>query len=610
MNAVSASSDQDDPPAARLARLREALRRQNLDGLLVPSSDEQLNEYVGDHARRLRWLTGFDGSTGLAIVLRDSAALVVDSRYVRQATEQTAGGGWQVVEGGMPFLKGWISSILPPGATIGYDPRLHSWSFIDTLTMALAGTGIAIVPLEVNPVDALWRDRPLAPNAGIRIHPLELAGVPAAEKRRTLAQRLRDGGCDAAILASPESTAWLFNVRGADTPHSPVAAAVTIATSSGGATLFVAAPQVSAEMQVHLGEQVETRPLAHLPDALATLAGDRVMIDPDRTPAALVLAAQAAGVRLVEQVDPIIAMRARKNPAEIAGHRRAQGRDAAVLAEMLYWLSTEGPRGVIAELDVVRFLAERRGAFPQFYAESFPTIAAAGANGAMVHYTPSAESNRTIESGDLVLIDSGGQYVDGTTDVTRTIWIGPQGPPAHLRERYTRVLKGHIALATAIFPDGTPGAHLDGFARRPLWAAGLDYPHGTGHGVGSFLSVHEGPQRIARPRSCREADEEPLRAGMIVSNEPGHYRAGEYGMRIENLMLVETRIASDADVGTLGFETLSFAPLDRALIDISLLTPDERTWIDAYHMATLAIAGPSASPDVRNWLESVCAPLA
>jgi len=409
------------------------------------------------------------------------------------------------------------------------------------------------------------------------------------------------------VLAALDSIAWTFNVRGADVSHTPVALAYALVNSDGTADLFVAGEKVGPDVAQHLGNGVRLHERADFPAALARLGGKTVAVDPERSVAAIFEALDQGGAKIVSHRDPTVLPRAIKNKVEISGHQAAQARDGAAIARFLKWVEAEAPRGELDELKASDRLEAYRAESGLLKDLSFDSISGSGPNGAIVHYKASPETNRPLEMNSLYLIDSGGQYADGTTDITRTLAIGT--PTKEMRDRFTRVLKGHIALATAIFPKGVRGSQLDSFARRPLWEAGLDYAHGTGHGVGSFLSVHEGPQRISPAGSSQSGGDEPLQAGMILSNEPGYYKAGAYGIRIENLVLVVEKPQPAADKETLGFETLTFAPIERRLIVREMLLPTERAWLDAYHADVVAKIGPQLSDDDRAWLEAACAPL-
>lgn len=590
--------------SVRLDALRTELARRGLDGFVVPISDEHMSEYVGAYAQRLQWLTGFNGSAGTAVVLRDRAAIFVDGRYTLQVRDQVDSGQWEYASVPETSPAKWLGEQAPEGARIGYDPWLHSKGWADAAAKALAKRGAELEAVDGNPVDAVWQDRPAASNAPAIPHDEALAGRSSADKRGEIARWLVQEGLDAVVVPALDSIAWLLNIRGSDVERTPVALSFVIAHADGTADLFIAPEKVTPELSAHLGNAVRVAPREAFEPALAALAGKRVAVDPDHAVAAIFAALEGTGAEVVAASDPCTLPKAIKNEAEQAGHRAAQKRDGAAVSRFLHWLSVEAPRGTVDELGAAARLQAFREDTGCLRNLSFDTISGAGPNGAIVHYRVSEETNRPLEPGSVYLVDSGGQYPDGTTDITRTVWIGPGAPGAEVRDRFTRVLKGHIALARATFPKGTVGSQLDTLARRSLWEAGIDYAHGTGHGVGSFLSVHEGPQRIGKTGGNQE-----LLPGMIVSNEPGYYKTGAYGIRIENLVLVEERAIDGAEGEWRGFETLTHVPIDRTLIDAALLDRDERAWLDAYHAGVLALIGPQLEGAARDWLERACAPL-
>jgi len=588
----------------RLKALREELARRRLDGFVVPLTDEHMSEYVGAYAQRLAWLTGFEGSAGSAVVLPAEAAIFVDGRYTLQVREQVDGALWSYQSVPETSVAEWLKAHASEGARIGYDPWLHSKGWVKAAREALAKNKAELVAVDTNPVDAIWPDRPLPSRARLIIHPDSLAGRNASDKRAAIADELKEKRADTVVLSALDSIAWAFNIRGQDVERTPVGLAYAAINADGTADLFVDPEKVSDDVVSHLGNAVRVRPRNAFPGWLSSQAGKAVLADPDRAVAAIFDALESSGARIIEARDPVVLPKAIKNPAEIAGHKAAQLRDGAALSRFLRWLSSEAPKGELTEMSAAERLHQFRRDTGELRDLSFDTISGAGPNGAVVHYRASEKTNRPITQGSLYLVDSGGQYADGTTDVTRTIAIGQ--PTAEMRDRFTRVLKGHIALARAVFPKGTRGGQLDVLARQFLWEAGVDYAHGTGHGVGSYLSVHEGPQRIA---TVSGAGDEPLAPGMIVSNEPGYYKAGEFGIRIENLVLVEPREIAGAEREMYGFETLTLAPIDRALIDTSMLDAAERGWVDRYHATVLARLGPLMSMDEHHWLSDVCAPL-
>jgi len=588
---------------ARLAALRDQLKRERLDGFVVPLTDEHMSEYVGSYAQRLAWLTGFQGSAGSAVVLPQEAAIFTDGRYTLQVRAQVDGHHWSYESVPETSVADWLKEHAPSGGRIGYDPWLHTRDWASKARTALAEVGAELVPVARNPVDAVWDDRPEPSKAHLVVQPDSLAGQSSAAKRQEIADWLRAQKADLVVLSALDSIAWTFNVRGKDIDHTPVALAFALVNEDGTADLFVAGEKIDADVRQHLGNGVRLHERDAFEPFLANLGGKSVAVDPERSVAAIFESLRSAGAKIVEKRDPALLPKALKNAVEISGHRAAQARDGAAVSRFLHWLSAEAPKGGLDELTAAARLEQFRRDGGDLRDLSFDTISGAGPNGAVVHYRASEETNRPIEPGILYLVDSGGQYVDGTTDITRTVAIGT--PTAEMRERFTLVLKGHIALARALFPQGTRGNQLDILARQYLWRQGLDYAHGTGHGVGAYLSVHEGPQRIA----TFGGGDEPLRPGMILSNEPGYYKTGEYGIRIENLVLVVERDVPGAEKKMLGFDTLTFVPIDRNLIDTDMLDDAERLWLDDYHHQVVAIVGPQLEGDARTWLEAACRPL-
>ena len=593
--------------ADRLAALRAQLAEDRLDGFVVPLTDEHMSEYVGSYAQRLEWLTGFKGSAGSAVVLPQEAAIFTDGRYTLQVRSQVSGDQWSFESVPETSISAWLKEHAPQGGRIGYDPWLHSRDWVRQAGEALRARNAELVAVARNPIDIVWQDRPEASKARLVIQPDALAGRSSADKRTAIADWLGKIGADAAVLAALDSIAWTFNVRGADVSHTPVALAYALVHADGTADLFVAGEKIGSDVAHHLGNGVRLHERADFEGALRALGAKTVAVDPERSVAAIFEALEAGGATIVNHRDPTVLPRAIKNPVEIAGHQAAQARDGAAMARFLKWIDDEAPKGGLDELTASDRLEAFRAEGGLLKDLSFDSISGAGPNGAIVHYKASPETNRPFDQNSLYLIDSGGQYADGTTDITRTMAIGT--PTNEMRDRFTRVLRGHIALATAIFPKGVRGSQLDSFARRPLWEAGLDYAHGTGHGVGSFLSVHEGPQRISPAGSSQSGGDEPLQAGMILSNEPGYYKAGAYGIRIENLVLVVEKPQPGAEKEVLGFETLTFAPIERRLIVTAMLLPAELAWLNAYHVQVLAKIGPQLDADHRAWLEAACAPL-
>lgn len=587
---------------ARLKALREQMSKDGLDGFVVPICDEHMSEYVGEYAQRLAWLTGFGGSAGSAVVLQDKAAIFVDGRYTIQVRDQVDGNLYEYVGTAEQNVIDWLGANTPEGASVGYDAWLHTQDWAKSASAKLEKSGAKLVAVSSNPIDTVWEDQPEPSLAKLDVQPDEFAGKTSAEKRAEIAEWLREEGLDATVVAALDSVAWAFNIRGKDISNTPVPRGYAIVKSDGNADLFVAPEKLTDEVRVHLGNEVGVRGYDEFSRALAEYKDRKVGVDPERSVAAIFEKLGQAGATIVKKRDPTILAKAIKNDAEVNGHRAAQARDGAALTRFLHWFS-ENALNDQDELSVAAKLAEFRGRSDKLMDLSFRTISGAGPNGALCHYSVNEETNRPIEDGTLYLVDSGGQYRDGTTDVTRTMAVGV--PTKEMIKRYTQVLQGHIALATAVFPKGTTGGQLDILARQYLWADGVDYAHGTGHGVGAYLSVHEGPQRIAAFGGFNE----PLVAGMICSNEPGYYKTDAFGIRIENLILVEDRKIEASEQEMLGFETLTYAPLDRRLIDIDILSEVQRQWVDNYHQQVLEIVGPQIEGEALDWLKQQCAAL-
>ncbi len=585
-----------------LPRVRERMAAHGLDGFLVPHEDEHQNEYLPPANDRLGWLTGFTGSAGAAVVLKDKAAIFVDGRYTLQVRDQVDERAFEIrdlVDGGVPL---YLETASKKGAVIGYDPKLHSPDSLAGLRLAADRAGAVLKPMSHNPIDEAWgAERPAQPQAQVDPHPREYTGEDSAAKRERLGAQLAAMGADAAVITAPASIAWLFNVRGGDVIRTPLPLGQAILNKDGTAQLFLDPAKVNDELRAWLGNGVSLESDAALPAALDSMSAGHVVVDPAQSSAWYFDRLERAGAHVIRAQDPCTLPRACKNATEVEGSRKAHARDGAALTRFLHWTATEAQTTLPSEIEVVEKLEGFREATGALRDLSFDTIAGAASNGAIVHYRPTRRLAKHAESGSLLLVDSGAQYLDGTTDVTRTIAIGE--PSQEMRERFTLVLKGHIALASIRFPAGTTGSALDILARAPLWSAGLDYDHGTGHGVGSYLGVHEGPQRIAKaPNNV------PLKPGMIVSNEPGYYKTGGYGIRIENLQVVtEAQPILGGERPMMGFETLTLAPIDRNLIVAALLTPPERDWLNAYHARVLAVVGPQVEPEVRAWLEKACA---
>ncbi len=591
--------------APRLAALRAELANRGVHGFLIPRADEHQGEYVPKRAERLSWLTGFTGSAGLSIVLMEKAAVFVDGRYTLQVKNQTDTTLFETLDLMNDGPANWIEANLPNGARLGYDPWLHTQGAIERLRISVERAGGTLAPLSPNPLDQVWPDQRAPPHARAVPHPIVLAGETSESKRGRLAEDLKKRSTDAAVLTLPDSICWLLNIRGADVPHTPFALSFAVLNADSSVDLFLDPRKSSPELAAHLGNQVRVRAPSEFPPALDALKGKTVLADPQWAASFIFDRLERAGAKIVRASDPCQLPKACKNEAELEGTRKAHVRDGAALSRFLAWFAREAPSGKLTEIDAVEKLESFRHATGVLKDLSFDSISGAGPNGAIVHYRVTKKTNRRIEAGQLFLIDSGAQFQDGTTDVTRTIAVGT--PTPEMRDRFTRVLKGHIQLALARFPEGTTGAQLDAFARRPLWDAGLDYGHGTGHGVGSYLSVHEGPQSIS-PRGTMQA----LKPGMICSNEPGYYKTGEYGIRIENLVVV--RDLGDIPGGEkkmLGFETITRVPIDLNLVEVGMLTDAERAWLNAYHANVRTALAPALAGDAQAnaWLSQATMPV-
>jgi Xaa-Pro aminopeptidase len=588
-------SETADPwqAAARVAQLRAELERRGLEGFVVPRADEHQNEYVAKSEERLAWLTGFTGSAGLAIVLKTRAAIFVDGRYTLQVREQVDGAVFSPQPLAEVTPEAWLEANLRPSWRLGYDPWLHTPAQVKRIEAAAKTAGASLVAVRNNPIDAIWLDRPHPPQGAVVLHPKRYSGEEARSKLARIALAL--GKADALLVSDPHAVAWAFNIRGHDLAHTPIALAYCLVPATGRPSLYIERAKLAQGVDDEIAGLAEIAEPAALLRDLERLGGARktIRFDAATVPAKLVYTFENSGGTADVGGDPIGMMKATKNDVELAGTRAAHLRDGAALTRFLAWLDAAAAKRTLTEIDAAQALETFRRATRKLKDISFPTIAAAGPNAAIPHYRVTEASNRTIGAG-IFLIDSGGQYRDGTTDVTRTLCVGR--PTAEMRDRFTRVLKGHIAIATAVFPKGTTGAQIDAFARRPLWEAGLDFDHGTGHGVGSYLSVHEGPPRISKLGTTA------LLPGMIVSNEPGYYKSGAWGIRIENLVVVVRRDIAGAEHEMLGFETITLAPIQRALVDAKLMTRREIDWLDAYHAQVRKTLSPLVEPGVRNWL--------
>jgi len=588
--------------AARVAELRAELRRCGLDGFVVPRADRQQNEYLPASEERLAWLTGFTGSAGTAVILDERAALFVDGRYTVQANTQVDGNIFSVEHLVEYPPEQWLEQNLKKNARIGYDPWLHTSEQAEKLRKACAVAGAELVAIDANPIDALWRNRPAPPVGAVTLREITLAGESAPGKLKRIRAELKKLRADALLVSDPQNVAWAFNIRGADVTHAPLALAFAVIPQEGRPALYVETAKLSNTVRHALEEFTDVRAPDDLARDLDSFKDKTFRLDQASASDAFTRLLAEHGGKPQRGADPIASLKATKNHAEILGSRAAHKRDGAAVSRFLAWFDREAPSGKLTEIDTVAALESFRRDTGALKDISFPTIAGAGPNGAIVHYRVTRASNRRIGRNELFLIDSGAQYEDGTTDITRTIVVGE--PSEEMRDRFTRVLKGHIAIATAVFPENTTGAQLDPLARTALWQAGLDFDHGTGHGVGSYLSVHEGPARISKLGAVA------LRRGMILSNEPGYYKTAAYGIRTENLVLV---IAAPEPVGAEkplnAFETLTLAPIDRRLVEVGMLSRKERVWFDSYHERVHEVLGPLVDVTTRKWLAAATRPL-
>ncbi len=603
-------ADEPLPVIERLAAVRRQLAAMGVDGFIVPRADEHQGEYVPLYARRLAWLTGFTGSAGLAAVLPEIAAIFVDGRYTLQAKAEVDPAAFVSHHLTQRPPGEWLAANMKAGQTLGFDPWLHTIEDVARLRAACEKAGAKLKALDANPVDAAWTRQPPMPIAPVVPFDLAFAGRSSADKRGELAGRLAAAAVDAVVITLPDSLAWLLNIRGGDVAYAPLPLGFAILHADRRLDLFMDPRKASPRLAAHLGNEVRLAPRDAFAPALAALTGKRVQADPASAPAWLFDRLEAAGAKLVKAADPSQAPKAKKSETELAGIRAAHVRDGAALTRFLAWFAATAPNGALTEIAAAAKLEEFRSGGEHFRGLSFPTIAGAGGNGAIVHYHASPATDQGIAPGQMFLLDSGAQYLDGTTDVTRTLFVGDanggggKGPSDEQRAAFTRVLKGHIALATVRFPVGTSGSQLDALARLPLWQAGMDYDHGTGHGVGHYLSVHEGPQRISKLPN-RVA----LEPGMVVSNEPGYYKAGAFGIRIENLVAVKDAASGPDGLPMLEFETLTLAPIERALVDAAMLTDDEAAWLDGYHAGVRETLTPLVDAETLAWLKTATAPI-
>ena len=591
--------------APRLAALRAELARRGLDGFIIPRADEHQGEYVPKRAERLAYITSFTGSAGVAVVLKDKAAIFVDGRYTLQVREQTDTKLFEPRDLTTEGPLAWLEVNLPKGSKLGYDPWLHSIAGVQMLKASVERASGMAVPTDGNPIDATWKDQPGPPLDKAAPYPAELAGESAEKKRTQIADAIKKAGADAAVITLPDSICWLLNMRGSDVSHTPFVLSFAIHNSDGSTDLFMDSLKSSPELVKHFGNAVRLHEPREFPPKLDALKGKTVIADPGMTASFVAERLKAAGARVKRAADPCQLPKACKNAAEVEGARKAHIRDGAALTRFLAWFEREAPKGGLDEIKAAEALEGFRREVNELLDLSFDSISGAGPHAALPHYRVTRSTNRAIKNNEIYLIDSGGQYPDGTTDVTRTMIVGK--PSEEMRDRFTRVLKGHIALALARFPEGTPGAALDTLARAPLWEMGLDYDHGTGHGVGAYLSVHEGPQNISKKTITQ-----PLMPGMICSNEPGYYKSGEYGIRIENLVVVTPgEKVPGGERPMMRFETITMAPIDLNLVEPKLLTEDEKAWLNTYHAEVRKKVGPHLASDTpaKAWLEQATRPI-
>jgi len=592
---------------ARVAALRALMKKSRLHAYLIPSADAHLNEYVPTFWRRREWISGFTGSAGDVVITLKKAALWTDGRYFLQAGDQLAGSGITLMKLGVPgtpTIPLWLSKQLGKGQRVGVDPRVLSLAQFAKMKGELADFSIELIPLERNLVDALWEDQPPAPVGPVEVHPVKYAGERFQDKIKRVRKAMRDAGARAHVVSALDCVAWLFNIRGSDVQHNPVVIAYAIVTEKK-ATLFVDRKKVTPELRRAFGKSAEIREYAAMRAALIRLArgGGPVLLDPAAT-SQWIAGLLSPRAKLILRESPIMLMKAAKNSSEIRGMRQAHVRDGVAMVKFLYWLEQSLGRRRVSEITIAEKLEELRSRSRLFRGLSFDTIVGYGPHGAVIHYSATPETDVPIRRKGLMIVDSGAQYLDGTTDITRTLCLS--APATAQKNEYTRVLKGHIQVALASFPVGASGRQLDTLARKALWDAGLDYGHGTGHGVGAYLSVHEGPQSI----SNRDTSGTPLAPGMVVSNEPGYYQAGEYGMRIENLVYVtRDKEHSTRERAFLKFENLTLCPIGTKLIDARLLTRAEIRYFNAYHARVRKVLTRFLTKPEAAWLKKVTRPI-
>ena len=589
---------------SKLTALRKELESSGVDGFIVPRSDEYQGEFVAEYAERLAWATNFTGSAGLAIILKEQCCLFVDGRYILQAGHEVDLQQFKIKHISELSPETWLGNTIEAGQKIGFDPHLHTSAQIRKYRRTCEKVGANLIALSDNPIDAVWLDQPTRPKGEVSIQPASLTGLDRGKKLEYIRKFLLDEACDSLLITSPESLCWFLNIRGSDVRYTPIIHASMIVKLKGKSILFVDAQKMNQEVTEYLGDNVIIAPEEALIDQFSEWFGDtsRMAVDAATISEWYNNCFCSRGLELKPTTDPCILPKACKNEAELNGIRSAHVRDGVALTSFLAWFYKSVSLGGITELSASERLENFRKLGANFVGPSFPTIAGFSANGAIIHYRPTEDSNTVIEGNSLFLVDSGGQYIDGTTDVTRTLLVGE--PNSEHIERFTQVLKGHIALASVRFPEGTTGGQLDALARLPLWKSGLDYDHGTGHGVGAFLNVHEGPQSISKGSMGP-----PLQAGMVISNEPGYYKSGCFGIRIENLVAVVPAKIEENGKKFLEFETLTLAPLDQRLINSELLTNFEKAWVNDYHQHVYETLSNALDMETRSWLQSATLPL-
>jgi len=607
---IQSQFNEGPSPKNRIAKLRERLRASDIDGFVVPRADAFMGESVPVHSERLRWLTGFSGSAGVAVVLIDKAAIFVDGRYTLQVRKQVDPAIYDIFNISEMTPWTWSANNLRKGSRLAFDPWLITDTIQNNYKRKLIEIGAEFAAVERNLVDAVWDSQPAPPLAPVTNHSIRFAGKSSRKKRRSISNELLQANQDAALITSPDSIAWMLNIRGGDVPYAPLAHSFLVIFANEDVYWFIDKRKLLPEVLGSLRGEIIIDDISHIGPFLQEIGAKlkTVVVDKAIAPAYLVSVLKNSGASVIMGKDPCSLSKACKNNVEVKGSRAAHLRDGVAMVNFLAWLDKLAPRGEVSEISASEYLKACRSRCDLIRDLSFRTISAAGANAAIVHYDVTPQTNKRLKPGDLYLIDSGAQYLDGTTDVTRTVYIeGSDGgrPSCEERDRFTRVLKGHIAVASVEFPVGTRGSQLDTLGRVPLWKAGLDYDHGTGHGVGSYLCVHEGPHRISKAPGGV-----PLKAGMIISNEPGYYKAGEFGVRIENLVVVCERDENGCGVGAwLGLDTLTCVPIDTRLVERSLLTSSEIEWLDNYHSLVRQLIEPMVESETAQWLKTATRPL-